>query len=609
VIRAVLRYPRLAAIVVLLPLWLVGMFARCYWTPDEPREAALAHSFLDSRYDVDHVAGRDDTDLTIPHLGGAPYSEKPPLAYWTAAASMRVFGSSPAAARVPNLIYAILVVFAVGSLARRVVSPGVAFAAAIVAATFSLAFGTAVWLATDAALIAATTLALLAMFTALTTTSTRRAALAYLALHVAMAAAFMIKGIYGVIVPALTFLTFLVWEGRIRELKRPMLWWGLPLQLAIIGSWAALAAAHPDGREVLREIFVANSIGRFLPTGLAPAENYLSGHHNWPGKYLAELPMYLLPWTFLAAAAIRTAWRACRDPQPDRSAWRFALSCILPNALLLSVSATARNIYFAPLLPAFALLIALWIQRARRQPAAIDRFAAEATAMLLFALASVLCIVVLWFVMRPLARAPLSVTFISLASVGGTVALVLALRGLAQMRRVTLGTSYMRAGAAILLFAVTAAPAAVLVMNMQQDLSRLAYDVRAVSGERPVVLYQADETTLGFMDYYDSGPHKPIVDANETRARQKLRLELATHPDSCVLLSLPESRRPRAVVASLDSEDANQFAAALGLHVLDTIGVRRGRHYALLAAPASLPRVATATFESSRRLFFQHKVV
>ena len=603
-IRTMLRYPRLAAIVVLLPLWLVGMFARCYWTPDEPREAALAHSFLDSRYDTDHVDGRDDTDLTIPHLGGAPYSEKPPLAYWTAAASMRVFGSSPAAARAPNLIYAMLVVFAVGSLARRVASPGVTFAAAIVAATSSLAFGTAVWLATDAALIAATTLALLAMFTALTTTDTRRAAIAYLAMHVAMAAAFMIKGIYGAIVPALTFLTFLVWEGRIRELKRQMLWWGLPLQLAIIGCWAALAAAHPGGREVLREVFVANSFGRFLPTGLAPAQNYLSGHHNWPGKYLAELPMYLLPWTFLATAAIRTAWHACRDPQEDRSAWRFALSCILPNALVLSVSATARDIYFAPLLPAFALMIALWMQRARRRSAAIDRFAVKATAVLLFAVTSFLCFVVLWFILRPLARAPLSVTFISLASVGGTVALVLALRGLAQMRRVTLGTSYMRAGAAVLLFAVTAAPAAVIIMNMQQDLSRLAYDVRAVSGERPVVLYQPDETTLGFMDYYDSGEHKPIADAIETRAREKLRLELASHPDACVLLSLPESRRPRAVVASLDIEDANRFAAALGLKVLDTMGVRRGRHYALLAAPDGPPQAASAMFESGTRLFF-----
>jgi 4-amino-4-deoxy-L-arabinose transferase-like glycosyltransferase len=576
------------------------MFARCYWTPDEPREAALAHSFLDSR---------QDADLTIPHLGGAAYGEKPPLAYWTTAASLRIFGTSPAAARVPNLIYAVLVVFAVGSLARRVAGPGVAFATTVVAATFSLAFSTAVWLATDAALIAATTLALLALFTALTAPNARRAALAYLAMHMAMAAAFMSKGIYGVIIPALTLLTFLVWEGRIRELKRPLLWWGLPLQLAVIGFWAALVAGHPGGRDVLREILVANSVGRFLPTGLAPAQNYLSGHHNWPGKYLAELPMYLLPWTFLAVATVRTAWRACRDPHPDRSAWRFALCCILPNALLLSVSSTARDIYFAPLLPAFALMIALWMQRARRLPVAFDRFAVKATAVLLFALVGVLCLMVLWLVLQPLARARLSVTFISLASIGGTVALALAVRGLAQMRRVTLRTSYMRAGTGALLFAITAAPAAVFVMNMQQDLSPLAHDVRALSGARPVVLYQPDETTLGFMDYYDTGQHKPIADAIETRAREKLRLELATHPDACVLLSLPESRRPRAVVASLDSEAANRFAAALGLRVLDTMGVRSGRHYALLAASTRRTQAASVIFESGRRLFLRHKVV
>jgi hypothetical protein len=164
--------------------------------------------------------------------------------------------------------------------------------------------------------------------------------------------------------------------------------------------------------------------------------------------------------------------------------------------------------------------------------------------------------------------------------------------------------SYVRAGSAVLLFAVTAAPAAVIIMNRQQDLSRLAYEVRTASGMRPVVLYQADETTLGFMDYYDSGPHKPIADAIEAHARQKLRLELRAHPDDCVLLPLPESHRPRAVVALLDSGEATRFAAALGLNVLDTIDVRRGRHYALLGSRASLPRAATETLESGKRLFF-----
>jgi len=64
----------LAALVLTWSFWLFG---RPYWTPDEPREAALAASMM-------HAA------QPLPTLLGRTFAEKPPLTYWLAGASMRM---------------------------------------------------------------------------------------------------------------------------------------------------------------------------------------------------------------------------------------------------------------------------------------------------------------------------------------------------------------------------------------------------------------------------------------------------------------------------------------------------------------------------------------
>src|SRR6202795_590880 len=63
----------------LLLAWCVGMFARGYWTPDEPREADLAWRMS------------WQADKAVPLLAGEAYCEKPPLTYWLAAPPKRPF--------------------------------------------------------------------------------------------------------------------------------------------------------------------------------------------------------------------------------------------------------------------------------------------------------------------------------------------------------------------------------------------------------------------------------------------------------------------------------------------------------------------------------------
>jgi hypothetical protein len=102
---------------VLLSIWCVGMLGRGYWTPDEPREADISWRMS------------WQADKAVPLLAGEPFCEKPPLTYWLAAMPIELLGVSAWAARLPNVLYAMITALAVGLLARRAAGSLAAFAA------------------------------------------------------------------------------------------------------------------------------------------------------------------------------------------------------------------------------------------------------------------------------------------------------------------------------------------------------------------------------------------------------------------------------------------------------------------------------------------------
>jgi 4-amino-4-deoxy-L-arabinose transferase-like glycosyltransferase len=75
--------------------------------PDEPRYAWIARAMVETG------------DWVTPRLYDKPWFEKPPLYYWGAAASFKIFGVSEAAARLPSAISALLATLALAWLAWR----------------------------------------------------------------------------------------------------------------------------------------------------------------------------------------------------------------------------------------------------------------------------------------------------------------------------------------------------------------------------------------------------------------------------------------------------------------------------------------------------------
>jgi len=356
------RWP-LLVLLLLLPLWSIGLFHRGIWMPDEPREYAIGFDML------------NQGDLLIPRLGGDPFLEKPPLAYWAQSASMHLFGASAAAARVPNLLWALLAALCIGMLAGDLAPSGRRAQAAILAA---LTFGTMIlvlqvqmWLATDAPLVAMTAAALLSAWR-LMHASAKPQQLGYGSmLGVSLAGAFLAKNGFGLLVPVLALLGWLAWERRLRCLLQWPLWAAAGWFALCVAPWLIALVNQPDGREHLHVLLWDNLVTRFLPVN-ANAD-YDLGHRGSGWKFLLRLPVYVIPWTLAWWAAGRWSVRVLRTPSQMRSAVRFCIAATLPACLALLISRTGRDIYFAPALLGGSALLALWLTACTDSFSRVDR--------------------------------------------------------------------------------------------------------------------------------------------------------------------------------------------------------------------------------------------
>jgi 4-amino-4-deoxy-L-arabinose transferase-like glycosyltransferase len=465
-------------------LWFVGILHRGLWTPDEPREADIAWQMT------------QQSDRTLPQLAGTAFLEKPPLSYWLAATAIEAFGESPGAARAPNILYAIIAALCVGALGYAMGGTAVAFLSALFAGSALIAFRVMVWLAPDACLLAGCAVALLGAYAGYRAAPGRKKLLGYTLLHVGAAIGFMAKSAPGWLVPALALATIIAWERRWSELRRWELYAGFILQALIIGPWVYAVALTADGRDALLAFFWHNIVGRFTKVAGPAALDYTTGHRNSPGKYFLELPVYLFPWTLLAVAAVRRGWTRIRIPGADGTPWRFAVAAALPFLVILSLAATARDIYAAPAMLGLSVLIALWAKEAQGNPGQLDRFALTGTRVLVAAFAFVL-IGFVALVATQDSPIGLKITLpVGIAAIG-TIALLAA--GKAQRRgdvQRSLVCTYGAYTAMLCLAAAVAFP----TVDEWQNLPLVAEAIHRDSRDMSLGLLDPDETTIAILD-------------------------------------------------------------------------------------------------------------
>ena len=567
----------------LLGVWCVGILGRGYWTPDEPREADIAWRMS------------WQPDKAVPLLAGEPFCEKPPLAYWAAAASIRLFGTAAWAARLPNLLYALITALSVGLLARRSLDPIAGLAAAAAISTFLLAYQVAIWLATDAPLLATVAVAMLGAYKGFYAERSPQRLRGYSLMHAALALGFLSKSAAAWMVPALAIVTLAIWERRFRELWRWELYVGLGLQAAIILPWVWFVYAGPDGPDHLKVFFWNNLVGRFTHVDAPQALQFAAAHRNSPGKYLVELPMYLWPWTLLVMAAARRAWQRRHAPFDQYRAVRFALASALPPLAVLSVAATARNIYLAPALPGIALLLAWWVRETQGGADRWDVRAVRGSVALLLLAVLVFGAALSAVGIDSWDRMGSHGGFVLISGLGLVAAAALAAQAdmAARHGRMLRGLGALLLGYCVLL----AAPASQLFRQVDawQNLASVGRAIEADSAGRPLILFAPDETTRALTDLYARTAVRIVQGPIDPVSVERLQGEMAHEPGAFAVVQLPgrsvspamerlAGRLGLKIDGMRDSAGEPAWISASQLRMAPRYALPNGRRYALLEA-------------------------
>jgi 4-amino-4-deoxy-L-arabinose transferase-like glycosyltransferase len=315
---------------IVVPLLLLGIFDHELWTPDEPRAAELSREFLEPGH-----------SWAVPTLNGEPFLEKPPLVYWASAASMKLFGVSASAARLPCILFGLATLVFTGLLGQALYGKETGIGAILILATTSGFLLVSHHLESDSGLVCFCAGAAYFLRRALTG-STR----CYFAFQACLLGGFFSKGLIALVFLGLLFATWIAWTGSWKLLRAAPLWLGLPILVAPIAWWLLAISRDPRG-DLLHVFLVDNHLGRFSGTAA------LLGHHQPFYYYAIQFPAQSAPWIVALLGLLPRLRGRLRTSET-----RYLLSWLLPGLLFLTAATTKRGIYVIPLLPPVAILTA-----------------------------------------------------------------------------------------------------------------------------------------------------------------------------------------------------------------------------------------------------------
>jgi 4-amino-4-deoxy-L-arabinose transferase-like glycosyltransferase len=343
--------------------------------PDEARYAEIPREMLASG------------DFVTPRLNGVPYFEKPPLLYWSNAASMRLFGETPWAARLPSRLFGFgtVLVLLLGTAGIWGLPAGLAAAILYLASPAGFVFSRVVL--TDAPLTFFFTATL---FLGRATIVKREARLPSAALSaltgLAAAGGFLSKGLVAIVLPGAILSFWCLATRRTRYLSSLFFGPSLPVFLLAAAPWFVLAERRTPG--FLQFFFIHEHFQRFA-TPVA--------QRSGPIYYfvLVFLAGFLPALPFFFAAFKRTSdWRRWRDEDPDAF---FFLLWFAVVFFFFSLSRSKLPPYLLPAFPAAAALASRALVGAR--PSATAGTAAWRASALLATLLPA------WVLVDPTARA------------------------------------------------------------------------------------------------------------------------------------------------------------------------------------------------------------
>ncbi len=372
-------------------------------------------------------------DFITPYINGVRFFDKPPLMYWMAAASMRIFGPYDWAARIPLALAVLALLFAVYALGIRLfsnISPtsnpdrGGFYAALAMATSIGPYLYTRFYIP-DILLALWMTLAVHLLLIALDRLQPnpqsdpsyqsssplsplrRSALLPCLAFAAVMALNVLTKGLIGLVFPIGFVLLYLTLTKQLRLLPRLHLISGTAVFLAIAAPWHILAA--------LRTPAIPLPAGVGLPATGGWAWFYLYNEHiarflghRIPHDY-GQVPiplfwllsaLWIMPWVAFLPGGLVEQIRILRDHVAAKTRQHeAALSLILWALLVLGffTLSSRQEYYNLPALPALALIAANLLAQADACNAKAQRNALSWSVWFLVPLTTLIAVVCGYF--------------------------------------------------------------------------------------------------------------------------------------------------------------------------------------------------------------------
>jgi 4-amino-4-deoxy-L-arabinose transferase-like glycosyltransferase len=287
-----------------------------------------------------------------------PFLGKPPLFFWLAAGSMKIFGINEFAARLPSWFAMLATLLLMGYILRRYVDERTSWLAVGMTASCPVFLGLGGAVATDMLLTFFVSGSVLTYLAFALETDARVRHRWSLLLFVLLAAGFMTKGPVAL---ALFGLPVLAWTIRYRKwrLLRHHAWgWGIALFLAFVVPWFWICEARNPG--FLKYFFVNENFLRFVTRNYG--DRYGDGHVYPRGSALFMLLVATAPWSIYAAWAW---WRQRRE-----SSWRrrdelvgmLFLGFLVPT-LFWCLARQLLLTYLVPMVPLFCAWLAVLLPR------------------------------------------------------------------------------------------------------------------------------------------------------------------------------------------------------------------------------------------------------
>ena len=332
--------------------------------PDEGRYAEIAREMIETG------------DWVVPHLWYLPHLDKPPMTYWLAAVSMKLFGQNEWAARLPLALAGMSGVWAVWLLGGSLGGRRVGFWSALILQSSLLYFVMARMLTTDLFLAVFNTWAIYFFWrswlvgvevTRLSSESGKEMRSEpphvgscspkgkiygwHLAGWAAIALGFLTKGPIALAIPLVALATLVIYRWKGFKAKK-LLWSGLAAGLALF--WVLVLPWFLTLFRRLPEAFdymtVYQAAGSVLGTTIKDRQGSLF-------YFFGILAVGLLPWTFLLGWLWRRAhWRGL--DLKSKGGWILLNTTAIFTFALFSFSQAKLPAYILPIFPALAVMLA-----------------------------------------------------------------------------------------------------------------------------------------------------------------------------------------------------------------------------------------------------------